>query len=54
MIRAASCLVALAIVAAMFGFGGVAEGAAGPGKVLFVLCLVAGGFSLFLGPRIIT
>ncbi len=54
MIRAALCLLALAIVAAVFGFGGVAESAAGPGKVLFVVGLVLAGFSLFLGPRVIT
>lgn len=54
MIRVALCLLALSIVAAILGFGGFAESAAGPGKVAFAVGLVLAGFSLFLGPRVIT
>jgi len=39
----------IAIVAAIFGFGGIASGAAGIAKVLFFLFLLAFVVSLVLG-----
>jgi uncharacterized membrane protein YtjA (UPF0391 family) len=39
----------IAIVAAVFGFGGIAAGAAGIAKVLFFLFLIAFGVSLVVG-----
>ena len=41
----------LALVAAFFGFGGIASGAAGIAKVLLVLFVIAFIVSLFLGWR---
>src|ERR1700722_17811830 len=41
----------IAIIAAVFGFGGIASGAAGIAKVLFVVFLVVAGVSLLLGRR---
>jgi uncharacterized membrane protein YtjA (UPF0391 family) len=42
----------LAIVAAVFGFGGIAAGAVGIGKVLFVGFLVLAVVSLLAGRRV--
>jgi uncharacterized membrane protein YtjA (UPF0391 family) len=39
----------IALVAAVFGFGGVAVGAAGIGKILFFVFLVLGALSLVFG-----
>jgi uncharacterized membrane protein YtjA (UPF0391 family) len=39
----------IAIIAAIFGFGGIASGAAGIAKVLFFLFLIAFVVSLVLG-----
>lgn len=41
----------IAIIAAVFGFGGIAAGAAGIAKVLFFLFLVLFAVSLVLGLR---
>lgn len=41
----------LALVAALFGFGGIASGAAGIAKVLLVLFVIGFIVSLFLGWR---
>jgi uncharacterized membrane protein YtjA (UPF0391 family) len=41
----------LALVAAFFGFGGIASGAAGIAKVLLVLFVIGFIVSLFLGTR---
>ena len=41
----------LALVAALFGFGGIASGAAGIAKVLLVLFVIGFIVSLFLGTR---
>jgi len=41
----------LAIIAGVFGFGGIAAGAAGIGKILFVGFLVVAIVSLFAGRR---
>ena len=41
----------IAIVAAVFGFGGIAASATGIAKVLFVVFLVLAGLSLLLGRR---
>jgi uncharacterized membrane protein YtjA (UPF0391 family) len=43
----------LAIVAAVFGFMGIAVAAAGVAKALFVVFLVLAGISLLLGRRIV-
>ncbi len=44
----------IAIVAAVFGFGGIALGAASAAKVLFVVFLVLAGLSLLFGRRNVT
>ena len=41
----------IAIVAAVFGFGGIAAGATGIAKVLFFVFLVLGALSLIFGRR---
>jgi uncharacterized membrane protein YtjA (UPF0391 family) len=41
----------LAIIAGVFGFGGIAAGAAGIGKILFVGFLVVAIVSLFVGRK---
>jgi uncharacterized membrane protein YtjA (UPF0391 family) len=41
----------IALVAALFGFGGIATEAAGIGKILFFLFLLLAGISLLLGRR---
>ncbi len=41
----------LAIIAGVFGFGGIAAGAAGIGKILFVGFLVVAIVSLFAGRK---
>ncbi len=49
MIRWAAIFLAIAIVAAVFGFGDLAAGAAGIAKILFFLFLVLFVGSLVLG-----
>ena len=39
----------IAIVAAIFGFGGIASDATGIAKVLFIIALVLGAISLLFG-----
>ncbi|MDP9033769.1 MAG: DUF1328 domain-containing protein [Myxococcota bacterium] len=51
MLRWAAIFFVIAIVAAVFGFGGIAADAAGIGKVLFVVFLVLAGVSLLFGRR---
>jgi uncharacterized membrane protein YtjA (UPF0391 family) len=41
----------IALVAAVFGFGGIAASAVGVAKVLFVVFLVLAGISLLMGRR---
>jgi uncharacterized membrane protein YtjA (UPF0391 family) len=41
----------IAIVAAIFGFGGLAASAVGLAKILFVVFLVLAGISLLMGRR---
>jgi len=41
----------LALIAALFGFGGIASSAAGIAKVLLVLFVIGFIVSLFLGSR---
>ncbi len=41
----------ISIVAAVFGFGGIAHDSADVAKVLFVVFLVLAAFSLFFGRR---
>lgn len=49
MLRAAIAFFIIAIIAAIFGYGGVAEGAADIGKVLFVGFLVIAVLALVVG-----
>lgn len=49
MFRAAIAFFIIAIIAAIFGYGGVAEGAADIGKVLFVGFLVIAVLALVVG-----
>lgn len=49
MLRAAIAFFIIAIIAAVFGYGGVAEGAADIGKVLFVGFLVIAVLALVVG-----
>jgi uncharacterized membrane protein YtjA (UPF0391 family) len=51
MLHYAAVFFVLAIVAAFFGFGGIAAGAAWIGKVLFVGFLVVAVISLFAGRK---
>jgi uncharacterized membrane protein YtjA (UPF0391 family) len=44
----------IAIVTAVFGFTGIATGAAGVAKILFVLFLVLAGISLLVGRRVVS
>jgi uncharacterized membrane protein YtjA (UPF0391 family) len=53
MVGWAALFLAIAIVAAVFGFAGIAASAAGVAKVLFVVFLVLAGISLLLGRRIV-
>jgi uncharacterized membrane protein YtjA (UPF0391 family) len=49
MLRAAIAFFIIAIIAAIFGYGGVAEGASDIGKVLFVGFLVIAVLTLIVG-----
>ena len=49
MLRAAIAFFIIEIIAAVFGYGGVAEGAADSGKVLFVGFLVIALLALVVG-----
>lgn len=51
MLRWAILFFIVALVAALFGFGGIAEGAATFAKILFVLFLILFVVSLFMGRR---
>jgi uncharacterized membrane protein YtjA (UPF0391 family) len=41
----------IAIIAAIFGFGGVAAGAAGAAKLIFVIALILAVVGFFMGRR---
>jgi uncharacterized membrane protein YtjA (UPF0391 family) len=41
----------IALIAALFGFGGIAAGAAGIGKILFVVFLICAVVAFLVGPR---
>jgi uncharacterized membrane protein YtjA (UPF0391 family) len=49
MLRAAIAFFVIALIAALFGFGGIAEGAADIGKILFVGFLVVAVLALVVG-----
>jgi uncharacterized membrane protein YtjA (UPF0391 family) len=49
MLRAAIAFFIIALIAALFGYGGIAEGAADIGKVLFVGFLVIAVLALVVG-----
>jgi uncharacterized membrane protein YtjA (UPF0391 family) len=51
MLYYAAVFFVIALIAALFGFGGIAVGAAGIAKVLFVVFLVVAVLSLLLGRR---
>ena len=51
MLRWAAVFFVIALVAAVFGFGGIAQSSAGIAKILFVVFLVLAGFSLLFGRR---
>lgn len=51
MFRWAIAFFILAIIAAVFGFGGIAAGAAGIGKILFVGFLILAVVGFFMGSR---
>jgi uncharacterized membrane protein YtjA (UPF0391 family) len=51
MLRWAAIFLVIALVAAVFGFGGIASDAAGIAKILFVVFLVLAGISLLFGRR---
>jgi uncharacterized membrane protein YtjA (UPF0391 family) len=51
MLRWAAIFFVVALVAAVFGFGGIADSAAGVAKVLFIVFLVLAGVSLLIGRR---
>ena len=51
MLRWAAIFFIIALVAAVFGFGGVADSAGGIAKILFVVFLVLAGISLLMGRR---
>lgn len=51
MLQAAIGLLVLALIAAVFGFGGIAAGFAGIAKVLFVVFLALAAVSFFFGRR---
>ena len=52
MLRASIILFILALVAALFGFGGIAAGAATIGKWLFIGFLVLAAVALIAGRRV--
>jgi uncharacterized membrane protein YtjA (UPF0391 family) len=49
MLRAAIAFFIIALVAAVFGYGGIAEGAADIGKILFIGFLVLAALALVVG-----
>lgn len=49
MLRAAIAFFVIALIAALFGYGGIAEGAADIGKILFVGFLVVAVLALVVG-----
>ncbi|MBJ2172660.1 DUF1328 domain-containing protein [Aureibaculum sp. A20] len=51
MLRWTISFIILAIVAAIFGFGGIAEGAASIAKILFFIFIVLFVISLFTGKK---
>ncbi len=52
MLRWAAVFFVIAIIAAVFGFGGIAASATGIAKVLFFAFLVIAVVSLFMGRRV--
>ena len=52
MLKWAAIFFVIAIIAAMFGFGGIASGAAGIAKVLFFIFVVGFLITLVVGLRI--
>jgi uncharacterized membrane protein YtjA (UPF0391 family) len=53
MLRWTAVFFLIAIIAAVFGFGGLSSGAASVAKALFVVFLVLAGLSLLVGRRVI-
>jgi uncharacterized membrane protein YtjA (UPF0391 family) len=53
MLRYAAIFLVIAIIAAVFGFAGIVQSAAGIAKVLFVVFLVLAGLSLLFGRRVV-
>jgi uncharacterized membrane protein YtjA (UPF0391 family) len=53
MLHWAAIFFVIAIVAAIFGFGGIAASATGIAKILFVVFLVLAGLSLLFGRRVV-
>ncbi|HYG62986.1 MAG TPA: DUF1328 family protein [Thermoanaerobaculia bacterium] len=51
MLRWALIFLIVALVAAVFGFGGIAAGAADVARILFYLCLAVFAVSLGMGLR---
>jgi uncharacterized membrane protein YtjA (UPF0391 family) len=49
MLHYAVVFLIIALIAAVFGFGGIAAGAAGIAKVLFFICLIGFVISLVMG-----
>ena len=49
MLRYALIFFIVALIAALFGFTGIAAGAAEIAKILFFLCLVVAGVALIMG-----
>jgi len=52
MLKWAAIFLVISIVAAIFGFGGIAEGAAGIAKVLFFIFVVLFVLTLIFGAKI--
>lgn len=52
MLRAALVLLAIAIIAAVFGFGGIAGAATGIAKILFWIFVVLFVLNLIFGRRV--
>lgn len=51
MLQLAALLLVIAIVAAVFGFGGIVAGAIGVAKILFVVFLIGAIVAFLMGRR---
>ena len=49
MLHYAVVFLVIALIAALFGFGGIAAGAVGIAKILFFICIVLAVASLLVG-----